>query len=284
MPTPLHAPLASISRLRPLAVTLLMLAAIPVAAADRDRLDAFLEVTGFGVALDSIALSAADAPKMLGMSASDFGSDWARTAEEVFDTEEMRATALDILAQTLSQEDLTHAATFYASDLGQRLVEAENASHMVEDTEAKERKGRALVADMVEQGSDRLGILKRLNAAVDASDTSVRAVQEIQIRFLLAASAAGVTERRLDEGMLRAMMEENRDELRLRMKKSALANAAYTYRGFSDADLESYAEALEHPRMKRVYELMNAVQYEIMARRFEMLAARMAEMHPGQEL
>ena len=29
---------------------------------------------------------------------------------------------------------------------------------------------------------------------------------------------------------------------------------------------------------------MNAIQYEIMANRFEVLAARMAEMHPGQEL
>ena len=36
--------------------------------------------------------------------------------------------------------------------------------------------------------------------------------------------------------------------------------------------------------MQRVYELMNAIQYEIMANRFEVLAARMAEMHPGQEL
>ncbi len=36
--------------------------------------------------------------------------------------------------------------------------------------------------------------------------------------------------------------------------------------------------------MKLVYELMNAVQYEIMANRFEKLAARMAELHPGTEL
>jgi len=36
--------------------------------------------------------------------------------------------------------------------------------------------------------------------------------------------------------------------------------------------------------MARVYELMNAVQYEIMANRFEVLAARMAELQPAQEL
>jgi hypothetical protein len=36
--------------------------------------------------------------------------------------------------------------------------------------------------------------------------------------------------------------------------------------------------------MARVYELMNAVQYEIMANRFEVLAARMRGLTPAQEL
>ena len=70
----------------------------------------------------------------------------------------------------------------------------------------------------------------------------------------------------------------------LAMQMSGLANAAYTYRDFSDADILTYAEALEHPDMAQLYELMNAVQYEIMADRFEVLAWRMAKLHPGQDL
>ena len=46
----------------------------------------------------------------------------------------------------------------------------------------------------------------------------------------------------------------------------------------------AYAEALEHPKMRKVYELMNAVQYEIMANRFEAVAARLADMQPSQDL
>ena len=68
------------------------------------------------------------------------------------------------------------------------------------------------------------------------------------------------------------------------MRASALAAAAYTYQDFSREDLQAYLEALETPEMQTVYQLMNAVQYEIMANRFEVLAGRMAEMHPGQEL
>ena len=260
---------------------LLVAAAGTARAADRERLEAFLEVTGFGVALDSIALAAADAPALLGLSASDFGADWARVAGEVFDTGRMRDMGLDILAGTLSEEMLGHAAEFYASDLGQRLVEVENASHLHEDDAARRAEGEALLAEM-EAG--RIEVLEAMRDAIDSGDTGVRAVQEIQLRFLLAASYAGVLDYEVDEGALRSVLAQGEDALREALDAAALANSAYTYQALSTEDLRVYVDALKHPVMQRVYELMNAVQYEIMANRFEVLAVRMAEMHPAQEL
>ena len=256
----------------------------PAQAADRARLEAFLTVTGFDVALESIKLSAASAPEMLGLDTDAFGDDWTRLADDIFETETLHDMALDILEQTLSDDLLAHAAEFYASDLGQRLVVAENASHMMEDDTAKSAQGEAIVAQLVADGSDRLNSLNRMNAAIDTSGHGVRALQEIQLRFLMAAAAAGVIELRIDIEDLRGMMREQEGELRRAMQKSGLSGAAYTYRDFSDAEVLAYAKALEHPDMKLVYELMNAVQYEIMANRFEKLAARMADLHPGTEL
>lgn len=253
-------------------------------AADRDRLKAFLEVTGFDVALDSIALSAADAPQLLGMSASDFGANWTRIADDVFDTGAMRDMALDILEQTLSDDDLAHAASFYASPLGLRLVEVENAAHMVADDARKQAEGEELVAAMVASGDERLDVLMQMNAAVDSGDVAVRAVQEIQVRFLLAASVAGVLEQELEEDTLRSLMKETEGELRLSMRRAALASAAFTYREISEEDLRAYLAALQDPQMQRVYELMNAVQWEIMGDRYEASAVRMAQIAGGQDL
>ncbi|EEX10759.1 conserved hypothetical protein [Ruegeria lacuscaerulensis ITI-1157] len=253
-------------------------------AATRERIEAFLATTGFDVALDSIALASASAPQMLGIDPEGFGSQWTRLTEEVFDTAEMQEIAVSILEQTLSDEALQHAVEFYASDLGQRLVKAENASHMVEDDDAKQLEGQRIVADLIKQGSQRVEALKRMNRAIDSTDTAVRALQEIQVRFLLAASAAGVIELQLDADGLRQMMKLSEPEMRQSMQMSALANAAYTYREFADADIEAYADALEQPLMQEVYELLNAVQYEIMAMRFEELAARMADLRPAQDI
>lgn len=253
-------------------------------AAGRDRIEAFLTTTGFDVALESIALASASAPRMLGIDPEGFGSDWTRLTEEVFDTEDMHETAIAILEQTLSDDALNHAVEFYASDLGQRLVEAENSSHMVEDDDAKQQQGQEIVAGLVKEGSKQIENLKRMNAAIDASDTALRALQEVQLRFLLAASASGVIDLELGADDLREMMKQNETGMRQALQLSALVGAAYTYQDFSDADIIAYAEALEQPLMQEVYELLNAVQYEIMAMKFEVLASRMAELHPVQDI
>lgn len=253
-------------------------------AADPDRLEAFLEVTGFDVALESIRLSADSAPQMLGIEADAFGSEWSRLVSEVFDTDVMHDMALDILSETLSDDLLDHAATFYASDFGQRLVAAENRSHMIEDDELKSESGTAIVDGLVRIGSPRVGLLRDLNDASDTEDNAIRAIQEVQIRFLMAAAGAGVIELRMDEPDLRETLRRQEPQMRKAIKTNALANAAYTYQAFSNDEVSAYTEALSHPKMQDVYSLMNAVQFEIQANRFEEVAARLSGMQPSQDL
>ncbi len=253
-------------------------------AADRAKLEAFLEVTGFDVALESIRLSAESAPDMLGMQAEDFGSEWTRLTNEVFDTKVMHDLALDILEKTLSDDLLTHAADFYATDLGKRLVVAENASHLKEEGEVKDESGAAIIAGLTSIKSPRLDYLARMNAASDSAGVAVRAIQEVQVRFLMAAAGAGVIELQLEEGDLRELLSNDKEILEESIAEGAMTGAAYTYQSFSDQEVLEYAKALEHPKMREVYDLMNAVQYEIMANRFEALAIEMQDLQPSQEL
>lgn len=275
---PLRAPLLA------LILPLMLIAASVAHAADRQKLEAFLQVTGFDVALESIRLSADTAPQMLGMQADDFGSEWSRLVREVFRTDVMHDMALDILGQALDDAHLQHAADFYASDLGQRLVEVENASHMEDDNALKTESGQDILAALRRIESPRVALLERLNDASDAEDNAVAAIQEVQIRFLMAAANAGVIDLPMDEPDLREALRSQEDTMRASMRVSALENAAYTYQAFSNDEITTYAEALEHPMMQKVYALMNAVQYEIMANRFEEVADRLSGMQPSQEL
>jgi len=252
-------------------------------AADRANVEAFLKVTGFDVAIDSIALSATSAPDLLGMNQGDFGAQWTTVAEDVFDTKLMQNRALDILEATLKDDLLAHAAAFYASDLGQRLVEVENSSHMADDQE-KELVGNAMLADLKAKDDPRIDLFRRMSVAIDPNDIGPKAMTEIQVRFILAASYAGVIDLRTDEDGLRALLNENAEEMAEVIETSSLANAAYTYRDFTLEELVEYTEALEHPDMMTVYELMNAVHFEVMSNRFEALALRMGDIQPVQDL
>ncbi len=252
-------------------------------AADRANVEAFLKVTGFDVAIDSIALSATSAPDLLGMNQGDFGAQWTTVAEDVFDTDLMQNRALDILEATLEDDLLAHAAAFYASDLGQRLVEVENSSHMADDEE-KELVGNAMLADLEAKDDPRIDLFRRMSVAIDPNDIGPQAMTEIQVRFILAASYAGVIDLRTDEDGLRALLNENAEEMAEAIETSSLANAAYTYRDFTLEELVEYTEALEHPDMMTVYELMNAVHFEVMSNRFEALALRMGDIQPVQDL
>ncbi|MEO0372208.1 MAG: DUF2059 domain-containing protein [Pseudomonadota bacterium] len=264
-------------------ICVLMAAAIPARAADHANVEAFLHVTGFDVALAAIAHSADHAPALLGQEAEDFGPEWVRISEEVFDVPEMQRMAVDILSETLSPEHLGHAAEFYASDLGQQVVAVENASHANADVDEKREEGLRLMQEMGPT-SPRMTTLLRLMEAVDTSDQSVRAVQEVMVRFLMAASHTGALGYSIDEDTLRDLLRGDEAAMMADMEEGGRANAAFTYRDISDADLEAYAKALEHPMMQEVYQLMNAVQYEIMANRFETLAVRIADLRPAEEL
>ena len=252
-------------------------------AADRDKLIAFMEVTGFDVALDSLRLSAGSAPQLLGLEENDFGTDWTRMADEVFESQGIRTRALDILEATLSDEALAHAAAFYASDLGQRLVAAENASHM-QDDDVKAPEGQAEAARLMQDNPERIAIYQAMTDAIGSEDSTIRAIIEVQVRFLMSAQAAGLIDGQMDEQDLRGALGSQADSMRLSIQANSISGNAYTYRDFSDADVEAYLAALEEPLMQEVYELMTAVQFTIMADRFEVLAARMVDLHPSQEL
>ncbi|MEM1235467.1 MAG: DUF2059 domain-containing protein [Pseudomonadota bacterium] len=264
-------------------VTALALTVTAAAAADRAKLQAFMQVTGFDVALDSLRLSASQAPALLGLSEENFGEDWTRLADEIFASEGLRSDALDILEQTMDDEMLNHAAAFYASDLGQRLVEAENASHM-DDSEESDLVGEELAAELIEDGSPKIEYFRDMSRAIGSIENSIRSITEVQVRFLMSAQAAGLVEADWDEDELRAILLSRAAEMEQAMIIGGITGSAWTYRDFSDDDMKAYLEALEEPLMQKVYELMNAVQFQLQAQRFEELAGRMVDLYPQQDI
>ncbi len=271
--------------LRPVAALLVLalLVAAPAQGAERAKLRAFLEVTGFDKAIEGLQDGAVAGPGLVGDAPDAFGSEWVRLAREIFDRQAMVDEALDMMEAVMPDELVDHGAAFYASDLGQRLVAAENAAIAVPDEE-KYALGEQIVRELAATDPDRIGLYRQMSEAIGGVEQSVRAAIELQLRYLMAAVAAGSSELDMSEADLRGLLESQSDEIARNVELYTILGAAYTYRDFSDEDMRAYVAALSHPKMRQVYELLNAIQFEVMAARYERLAAALADLAPQTEL
>ena len=265
------------------AIALLFWAVMPAKAADRAQIAEFMAVTGFDVALESMRLSARDAPTMLGLDVDDFGLSWSRLADRVFEPEALKSDALEILDKALTEDVLAHATGFYGSKLGQKLVAAENESHTL-DFEDREAEGLRLAQALTARGSPQPQYFLDMAQSIGYVGATINAYREVQVRFLMAASLAGLIDQRFDEVDLRAMLAQQDDEVRQAMADNLIVANAFTYRDFTDREMEIYRDALAMPQMMEVYELMNAIHFTIMADRFERMAVEMVKLTPTQEL
>ena len=265
------------------AISLLFLMVMPAKAADRTKIAQFIAVTGFDVALESMRLSARDAPTMLGLDADDFGLSWSRLADRIFEPEALKNDALEILDNALTDDVLAHVSQFYGSKLGQRLVTAENESHGLE-FEDREAEGARLAQALSARGSPQPQYYLDMAESIGYVGATIKAYREVQVRFLMAASLAGLIDQRFDEVELRAMLAQQDDEVRRAMAENLIVANAFTYRDFTDSEIEIYRDALAMPQMMEVYELMNAIHFTIMADRFERMALEMVNLTRTQEL
>jgi len=265
------------------ATLLAIVPALSAQAADRAKLRAFLEITGFDVAITSMQQGAMAGPGMAGAAPDEFGAQWVRLAEKIFDPDEMLNRSLDMLEAVMPDDLVDHGAAFYASDLGQRLVAVENESHMVASA-VKDAEAARILDALSSEGSARIDQYRAMNNAIGGVESNLRAVIEIQVRYLMAAMNAGSVDFEMSEADLRGIFQSQAPQLRQGIEINGIMGGAYAYRDISDADVTAYVAALENPKMRQVYEILNAVQFEIMAERYERLATALADLSPQQDI
>ncbi|MBV7409532.1 DUF2059 domain-containing protein [Maritimibacter sp. DP1N21-5] len=252
-------------------------------AADRDTSREFLEVTGFDVAITSLQQGAMNGPGIAGSDPDAFGSEWVRLAREIFEPEAMIEETLDMMEAIMPQDLVDHGIAFYETELGQRLVEAENAAQM-NDPDTQYAEGELIVTRLADENPARINEYRLMSDAIGGVDSSVRAVIELQVRYLTSAMAAGASDIQYSEAELREILKDQEPQLREAIQSSGILASAYVYRDFSDDDVVAYREALEDPEMMQVYEILNGIQYEIMGDRYAKLAARLSDLAPQQDI
>ena len=193
-------------------------------AADRETSREFLEVTGFDVAITSMQEGAMNGLGIAGADPDAFGSEWVRLSEQVFDPDAMIEDTLDMMEAIMPQELVDHGMDFYGSELGQRLVEAENAGHGVSN-ERQMAEGEMIVTRLADENPDRIEEYRKMSAAIGGVEQSTRAIIEIQVRYMMAAMAAGASDIQYSEAELREILSQQSDQLANAISTSGIFSA-----------------------------------------------------------
>jgi hypothetical protein len=146
------------------------------------------------------------------------------------------------LDKDLTEEDKRAVLAFSESDLGKRVVAAENESAGAFDAIAEYAKTPAAYADRVE-------LYKELDRESGVSETGAAIVSNIAVAMQVAVLTA--MNASYDVAALRAELEKELAPMKKELEGESLNALAYTYRGLPVDDIKAYIEFLKTPVAKK---------------------------------
>jgi hypothetical protein len=228
-------------------LALFFIACAPVTAKDVSQIRAMMQkagLTGQFAELDQQLyeqfLAAASQQNVLATADSTALADIVRTA---FEPEQFLSEIEQILAETLSTNQLRVIIEFYDSELGQRVLNAELAAAGEEEQAKMMADSAALLADLKNQ-PERLAVFQRIDDNLQTSEIATT------VGLALGhAIAIGVAESQLQGGpefrkKLINQISGMREPLKKAVRDQIMIGFAYTYRNIPDDDLTAYADFL----------------------------------------
>jgi hypothetical protein len=167
------------------------------------------------------------------------------------------------LPAELAAADREKALAWFSSDLGRRIAALEEKSGEREGLEERQRATARLMAGLP---LPRIGRFKRLTTATRCS--FVFAEAQIQTSSAIASAIARLRPARDQPSpeSLKRELEAQKDRIVATFAQLCTAEAAYTYRALSDAEVDRYIEFTESPEGRRYNAAMFAVLNMVLAK------------------
>jgi hypothetical protein len=164
---------------------------------------------------------------------------------EAFSPERIKKTILKEVKATMTVKDLDKVLNWLDSPLGKKCTRLEAAASTPETlVEVKKFAARLKQAP---PAAERLDMLRRLDAAVKATETNVEIAMNTQLAVAFAVVKSLPQEQQGPLKDIAAQLEKNRPQIKAVMKSQTLLFALYAYRGLTNAELEKYIRFATSP-------------------------------------
>jgi hypothetical protein len=160
------------------------------------------------------------------------------SVQQAFSPERFKQTIIKEVRASMTVKDLDTVLKWLDSPLGKKLTRLEEAASTPETlSKVKEFAARLQQSPPTET---RLNILRRLDAAVKATESNVEIVMNTQLAVAFAVVKSLPQEQQGSLEAIAAELKKNRPQVEAAMKSQTLIFSLYTYQNLTNAELERY--------------------------------------------
>jgi hypothetical protein len=193
------------------------------------------------------------------------GEGWRREVARIQTPERLLPFIRESLSEMLRPGDIEAAAAFYATPLGQRIVEREVDARRAMLDGAVEREAKTVSSDMTAADAPRAVLIEGLMDTLDLVAANVSGGMNANFAFYRGLADGGALAKRLVESEMLAMVRAQEDEIRASTEAWLRAYLIKAYAPLTDAELTRYVAFADTPEGRRY----NAAMFEGFGRVFE---------------
>jgi hypothetical protein len=167
------------------------------------------------------------------------------SVQQAFSPERFKQTIIKEVKSSMTVKDLDTVLKWLDSPLGKKLTRLEEAASTPETL--SEVKKFATRLKQSPPAATRLNILRKLDAAVKATETNVEIAMNTQLAVAFAVVKSLPEEQQGSFEDIAAQLKKNRPQIEAVMKSQTLIFSLYTYQSLSDGELEAYIRFATSP-------------------------------------
>lgn len=182
------------------------------------------------------------------------GKEWAATVSRIYDVARLRAEFDRVLQDQLASDPaaVDEIVSFFASDLGQRIVGLEIAARRAFLDEFAEEAARVAADDAASARDPKVAQVRRMIEASDLLEMNVAGSMSGNLAFMQGMATSGAYGRAMPEDELLSQIWGQEEQTRADTSTWLYAYLGLAYHPLTEAEFDSYIAFWESPAGKRL--------------------------------
>ncbi len=171
-----------------------------------------------------------------------------RSIDDAFDSTKVLNIVSSKLKSSMLESEATSLLTWYNSDLGRAITDAENRASTAKAYQDMMSNATSLLAD-----KERVELAEKIDDLVKSTDFSMELQNSSTIAIFIAMSTATNPDQSVNIDALKEQLSAHQDQMRAEVHQLVTLSLVYAYRNLEIDNIKEYTQFLQRPDAKKFY-------------------------------